>query len=220
LIRDSKSLTQNLTMVFWFRTTVAIILASVFTIFFYYGYSKILAISSATAITYDYIYTLFSIKRTCKAKNILANIFFLIVYIGNLIFYYSFTIDPYQVFIITTITQVGDVFQYLFGRYGTHKIGWISKNKTYEGYICGLLAVNALFFFEGAVYISSVYLQSCLSGLIFSLVKRLLGIKDFSNLLGPHGGWLDRCDSIFLPILITYISNLNSYMLQVEDRSL
>jgi len=202
-------------MIFWFRTAVAIILASIFTVFFYYGYSRILAISSAAAITYDYIYTLFSIKKTCRAKNILANIFFLIVYIGNLIFYYSFTIDPYQVFMITTITQVGDIFQYLFGRYGSHKIGWISKNKTYEGYIYGLLAVNTLFFFEGIAYISSLYLQSCLSGLMFSLVKRVLDIKDFSNLLGPHGGWLDRCDSIFLPILIMYIGKSNSYLTQV-----
>ena len=41
----------------------------------------------------------------------------------------------------------------------------------------------------------------------FSYIKRLLDLKDFSNLLRSHGGILDRLDSIFLIVIFfnTYL---------------
>ena len=45
--------------------------------------------------------------------------------------------------------------------------------------------------------------------LFFSIIKKNLKIKDFSNFLKSHGGILDRLDSmIFLPLII----NINLFL--------
>jgi phosphatidate cytidylyltransferase len=37
--------------------------------------------------------------------------------------------------------------------------------------------------------------------LFVSMIKRRLGIKDTSNMLGSHGGWLDRTDGVKMAII-------------------
>ena len=44
--------------------------------------------------------------------------------------------------------------------------------------------------------------------IFFSYIKRSLNIKDFSPLLGSHGGVLDRLDSIFLISIFFHINLL------------
>lgn len=107
-----------------------------------------------------------------------------------------------QLISIIVITQLGDICQYLIGHhFGKLQIGWVSPNKTYEGYFGGLMLTSvSLFYWYKLSYINGIYILSIISGLLSSFVKRLLEIKDYSNLLGPHGGWLDRIDSMFLPI--------------------
>jgi len=39
------------------------------------------------------------------------------------------------------------------------------------------------------------------------LIKRKLGIKDFSKIVGAHGGILDRLDSIFFPMVFLVFYN-------------
>ncbi|MEN6401014.1 MAG: phosphatidate cytidylyltransferase, partial [Armatimonadia bacterium] len=38
-----------------------------------------------------------------------------------------------------------------------------------------------------------------------SVLKRDLGIKDFGNLFGPHGGVLDRFDAIMFSLPLAYL---------------
>jgi phosphatidate cytidylyltransferase len=52
---------------------------------------------------------------------------------------------------------------------------------------------------------SKIFAYWCLGnlgGLLNSALKRHYQIKDFSNLLGAHGGWLDRADSIYTTAII------------------
>ncbi len=44
-----------------------------------------------------------------------------------------------------------------------------------------------------------------LGDLAASLVKRAVGVKDFSNLLGPHGGIMDKFDSMVFSIPLAYL---------------
>lgn len=43
---------------------------------------------------------------------------------------------------------------------------------------------------------------SIFGDLSFSLIKRSVGIKDYSSVFPGHGGMLDRFDSIILPLLL------------------
>ena len=86
----------------------------------------------------------------------------------------------------------------------------LSPNKSVEGAVGGLLAaiVGALLYglvlklcgyyvnFLGMmVYGLLGSLAGQMGDLAFSAIKREVGIKDFSRLLGDHGGYLDRFDS-------------------------
>ena len=140
------------------------------------------------------------------------------------------------VFLVSSLT---DVFALVFGMlFGKHKLApEISPKKTIEGAagglfggIIGALLVFLVFeifgwlgtgFFAWGLRKSYSYLSyaliaifgSCLTqigDLVASLIKRSLGIKDFSRLLGSHGGMLDRVDGMmlnacFVSLIFTFI---------------
>ena len=140
------------------------------------------------------------------------------------------------VFLVSSLT---DVFALVFGMlFGKHKLApEISPKKTIEGAagglfggIVGALLVFLVFeifgwlgtgFFAWGLRKSYTYLSyaliaifgSCLTqigDLVASLIKRSLGIKDFSRLLGSHGGMLDRVDGMmlnacFVSLIFTFI---------------
>lgn len=108
---------------------------------------------------------------------------------------------------ILIVSQLGDILQYVTGKkYGKNYVGWISPNKTYEGYLGGLILTLLIVapFYE--IYtIIAIYMQSIIGGLLSSYIKRSYAIKDYSCVLGSHGGWLDRSDSIYFPIIIKFL---------------
>lgn len=94
----------------------------------------------------------------------------------------------------------------------------ISPNKTIEGAICGyfvtwLILFIILYFYNfNNINIDKVVLFSVipitlpivaiLGDLLFSKIKRIFNVKDYSNLIPGHGGILDRIDSIALTAFI------------------
>lgn len=117
-------------------------------------------------------------------------------------------------------TWVCDSFA-LFGgmRFGKHKLApSVSPNKTVEGCLCGALsslAAGALIYISGLfpqvtlpVALICAFVASSLGqigDLAESLVKRMIGVKDFSNLIPGHGGMFDRADSLLFSIPTAYI---------------
>ncbi len=122
---------------------------------------------------------------------------------------------------IFILTWTSDTFAYLVGRkFGKHKLfERISPKKTIEGSIGGLL-----FTLIAALILSNYFMPSLpakhwftialivsvfgsLGDLIESMFKRQANIKDSSNLIPGHGGFLDRLDSIIFaaPFIFIYL---------------
>lgn len=118
-----------------------------------------------------------------------------------------------------------DIGAYLIGTFfGKHKMNVrVSSNKTWEGFYGGVvvsfiasftfamlmdqlgtpllpfLTIDNIFLI---LFISLVMpLVATLGDFIFSIIKREFGVKNFSSLLGDHGGILDRIDSFAIACL-------------------
>ncbi len=120
----------------------------------------------------------------------------------------------------TAATLVCDSFA-LFGgmAFGKHKLApRVSPKKTWEGAISGALSslvVGLVIFYlpifpelSLPVCLITAFLASTMGqigDLAESLVKRMIGVKDFSNLIPGHGGMFDRADSLLFSIPTAYI---------------
>jgi len=124
-------------------------------------------------------------------------------------------------FYALAITILSDSMAYFVGRkFGKHAFApQVSPGKTWEGTFGGFLGaiLSSLFFTlptplgltTGYEHIILLGIAASIAGqtgdLIKSLFKRNMGIKDSSNLLPGHGGFLDRLDSpLFAGVVIYY----------------
>ena len=121
----------------------------------------------------------------------------------------------YCVMILFTVLFT-DSFCYFVGcKFGKHKLSpVISPNKTVEGSIGGSIACLIVAMFLGTIFGVEWY-HSLILGIIIagfaqlgdlceSMIKRDAGVKDSSNVLPGHGGFLDRLDSYILTIPVVY----------------
>lgn len=118
--------------------------------------------------------------------------------------------NPMFIWYIIIATYVCDTFALFSGMaFGKHKLNErISPKKTVEGAIGGWLFGCVFSFLFGYFFIETFTLPQLIIGsimlpitgqigdLTFSSMKRYFKIKDFSNLLPGHGGFLDRLDSL------------------------
>ncbi len=95
-----------------------------------------------------------------------------------------------------------DVFSYYVGKnFGRRPLSpRLSPKKTWEGLAGGTVAgaVTMLIFhgFKGVLWAPPLIAVALMGDLFKSFIKRQVGIKDFSNVLGEHGGFTDRFDSL------------------------
>jgi|SRR5690606_14828738 len=106
------------------------------------------------------------------------------------------------------LTEINDVLQFTWGKlFGRHKIiPKISPNKTWEGFLGGLISTTIVGYFLAfltplsgfqIVFVSFMIAFSGFVGdIVMSSIKRDIGIKDMGNTIPGHGGVLDRIDSL------------------------
>lgn len=166
------------------------------------GFFSIILIKYSTR---DMVYTIFSYFYGVFFINLLA-------YVNEI----SFLISA---FIIAFST---DTFAYIIGsKFGKHKlIERISPHKSVEGAIGGsifsVIVTGFYFYFVKTHYINFdidisvliIILLASISGqfgdLFASKIKRETCIKDFSQILPGHGGFLDRFDSLIFVCPFVY----------------
>ena len=106
------------------------------------------------------------------------------------------------------LTEINDVMQFVWGKlFGKHKIiPKISPNKTWEGFIGGVISTTAIGYGLGFLtplsteYLLLVSFLVAIAGfvgdVVMSSVKRDVGVKDTGTAIPGHGGVLDRIDSL------------------------
>lgn len=143
-------------------------------------------------------------------------------------FYVSFTLNhiflirekfgPFFVYFLLLVVIAGDSGAFTFGKlFGRHKMTPLaSPNKTWEGSIAGLLSaciggviVQQVLFRDALVWKAILFAlllhaAAQVSDPLESIFKRAAGVKDSSNALPGHGGFLDRIDSHILAAPLFY----------------
>lgn len=119
------------------------------------------------------------------------------------------------------VVEMSDVLQYVWGKtIGRHKIiPTVSPNKTWEGFIGGVLSATLLSltirFLTPFSVLETLGVALLISvagfggGAVMSAVKRDFGVKDFGGIIPGHGGMLDRVDSLCYaaPVFFHYVRN-------------
>lgn len=171
------------------------------------------------------LWNLFIIK-----KNTLWTLYFLNYTMIFFVFFYSLMNNQSQdeskhiILFIVSIAVLSDLGGYIGGKLIGKKKAFpkISPNKTIEGTISAILfptIINYSILYSMNYQIDKTILiillvllsiGAILGDLFASLIKRNFNIKNASNLLPGHGGFLDRFDSV-IGVTITYILIVYSY---------
>jgi Predicted CDP-diglyceride synthetase/phosphatidate cytidylyltransferase len=148
-------------------------------------------------------------------------VMFLAVSAASLVLLYQ--MNPDAIIFLIAMLAFNDVTGYFAGRkFGKiHIFKTLSPGKTLEGYVgalVGLLAGLILFhtvipalagttLWQNLILLVTFFIFGNAGDLLFSKIKRSVGIKDFSSLLPGHGGILDRFDSALMvsPLLFVLV---------------
>jgi phosphatidate cytidylyltransferase len=139
------------------------------------------------------------------------------LYISFFLFHLYLLNDTLFVWYIYIIAFSNDTFAYFTGKLiGKHKLSpKLSPKKTIEGAIGGIfgsVVVALIYNYFVGNYNTGIILLFIITASIFSIsgdlvaskIKRHNKIKDYSNFLPGHGGFLDRFDSMILIVPIIY----------------
>ena len=158
-------------------------------------------------------------NKFSKSKHrLLLSTYFVLFAVSLAHFYFFGTV--YQTEFISLLitlafaTVLADVTAFFFGNYfGTHKLPVVlNKNKSWEGVIgelfgalLGVLLVNAFIMPVISIWLFlPIGIGSVLGDLANSFVKRRLDIKDWSNAIPGHGGFIDRLSSVAGSVIMTF----------------
>lgn len=125
----------------------------------------------------------------------------------------------FKIMTLFIIICSSDIFAYIGGSLlkGPKLYIKLSPSKTYSGAIAGAVMPVAVYYLLQQSHWELIYsnlalyqvfilaLLAELGDLLESAFKRIMGIKDFSNLIPGHGGVMDRYDSAVLSSIYFYL---------------
>ena len=128
----------------------------------------------------------------------------------------SFEGAAYAILLLVCVILTDSFCYYAGMQFGKHKLAEvISPNKTIEGAIGGTVMCVSASLLYGIWAFKLEWYQALILGLLIaafaqigdlceSMIKRDAGVKDSSDIIPGHGGFLDRTDSYILTIPIIY----------------
>lgn len=155
-----------------------------------------------------------------KKKIIKIIILFLFIFFLLSLFQIRFSNDGFnKVLFCLFLTWISDIGGYLFGKFFKgKKINIISPNKTYSGFVGAIFLPQIILFYlinNNILFNKSIFFSfliififsiiSVIGDLFFSYLKRLIKIKDYSQIIPGHGGLFDRIDSLIFVVIFFYI---------------
>lgn len=152
-----------------------------------------------------YLFTILSVLTNLKLKNIL---FIIILFLFLNLLFFSIDFNRSLFFITIFISFINDSLAYLFGNLlkGPKIIPSISPKKTWSGTIISMIVSSFILMISGYNFLFSILISIMffLGDIYFSIIKRSNHLKDFSNLIPGHGGFLDRLDSIIFSFTLIF----------------
>jgi phosphatidate cytidylyltransferase len=156
-----------------------------------------------------------SLEKMMHFPRMIALTFFGAVYVSltlNHIFWIREEFGPFFVYFLLLTIVAGDSAAFTFGKlFGKHPMTpMASPKKTWEGSVTGLLfacmggvvvhftLLRETSLWKAIVFAFLIHAVAQISDPLESLFKRASGVKDSSNILPGHGGFLDRIDSLIL----------------------
>ena len=212
------------------RIITSFFLLSLLALMFYYSFILIITLIIISIITWIEFYALISkIFRKNNIKEKIIRLFakaFSLIYLTLITFLILDNFDQkIYIFFILLISISTDIGGFLVGKtFKGKKLSKISPNKTISGAFGSIIFSMLLIpFFYTQLDILNIYLLffytfvisivSQLGDLFVSLLKRKAKVKDTSDLLPGHGGFLDRIDGIIFA-MPTGILLLNIFLIK------
>lgn len=160
----------------------------------------------------NFIHLLFIVTSLFFIQKKYLNLYFMfLLTLFFVTFFYIMSNEIYSFYIIFLICFLNDTSAFIIGKSlkGPLLCPSISPNKTWSGSIGSILISFFILILLNFNFIISLILSvtPLFGDLFFSFIKRKNNVKDFSNILGSHGGILDRLDSLFLFTIVYFIAS-------------
>lgn len=160
-------------------------------------------------LSHSYILIIFFTILTIFNHKFKTEFFSISIFIFCIILFYFIEVNRNTLYLLILLSFFNDTVAYISGRFigGPLIIPKISPKKTWSGSLISF-SMTSIFLYNLNFNIFILVIISSLfffGDIFFSYIKRQMRVKDFSNILGGHGGILDRLDSMFFVAIVLQI---------------